>query len=287
MEYRAVPDIMYEPSQNPGKLIRFSYDTETYDPQRLSVRKDALVYLPYGYDAEPSRRYPVLFLMHGGGGNCEELFGGEEARTPLKNLLDQAVSQGHCKPMIVVAPSYFLPDREDAHRDVGQACMLTHRFPTELREDLIPAVDAAFRTLADRRMRAFGGFSMGAEATWSVLSECLPQVASYLPMSGDYWTICVKGGKEHPRETVQALLRKIQASGVEPEDYRIFACTGDRDIAWEAMDPMIREMYGHTPWFRPEQPGCPGNLHYCLKPEGYHTYDDCWEYLYLAMPHLF
>ena len=284
MLFQPVPDGLFSPCAQAGTLLPFVYDTKEAGEV---ISKRALAYLPYGYHENPEKRYPVLYLMHGGGGNEEEVWGGPAGESRLKNLLDQCFAQGYAAPVIVVSPSYFLPGHENAHRDVKDACALTHRFPTELSRDLIPAVDGRFRTIPARWSRAFGGFSMGAETTWSVMAGCLRDVGVYLPMSGDFWALEIKGGKTRARETADALIDAIRASGIEPGDYRVLACTGDQDIAFEAMHPMVQELAKRGPWFELRERPDEGSLCYCLKKNGAHTYDDCWEYVYNMLPWLF
>lgn len=279
MQYAPIPEEMYAPCSQPGTMVRFWYDS-------CSQRKDALVYLPHGYECS-SAEYPVLYLMHGGGGDSNEFFGGEEAHTPLKNLLDNAIATGYARPMIVVTPTYMIEGVEGARRQIGEAVQLTHRFPEEFREDLIPAIQANFRAMDDRKARAFGGFSMGGETTWSVMAQALSEVWCLLPLSGDYWAVGLKGGKDFPAATADALIASIEASGVKPADYRVLPCTGDKDIAYEALDPMVRELAKRQPWFTPGETPEDGNLCYCLKPDGWHTYNDCYEYIWLMMPYLF
>ncbi len=279
MQYTPVPKEMYAPCGQPGTLRRFYYDYG-------EMRKDALVYLPYGYQADAAP-YPVLYLMHGGGGDANEFFGGEDGRTALKNLLDNAIATGYVRPMIVVTPTYMLEGVPGARRQIGEAVQLTHRFPTELKEALLPAIHAHFNAAEDRCMRAFGGFSMGGETTWSVLAQALRDIWCFLPLSGDYWAVGLKGGKDFPVETADALIDGIRQSGVNPADYRVLPCTGDKDIACEALDPMVHELAKRQPWFTWGETPAEGNLCYCLKPEGWHTYDDCYEYLWLMLPYLF
>ena len=284
MQFHPVPDGLFSPCDRGGTLLPFVYDTEEAGN---IIPKRALAYLPCGYAENPDKRYPVLYLMHGGGGNEEEFWGHSEDGAPLKNLLDQCFARGDTAPFIVVTPSYFLPGHETAHRDVAEACALTHRFPTELARDLIPAVDSRFRTIPTRWNRAFGGFSMGGETTWSVMAGCLPDVAVFLPLSGDFWVLEIKGGKTRTRETADALIDALRSSGIGPGDYRVLACTGDQDIAFEAMDPMVRELARRSPWFDLRERPDEGSLCYCLKENGWHTYNDCWEYLYNMLPYIF
>lgn len=287
MKYTPVDTALYQPCEKAGSLQRVWYDTETYDDTHAPLRKDALVYLPYGYEQETGRAYPVLYLMHGGGGDANEIFGGEEAKTPLKNLLDNMIASGAVEPLIVITPSYVVPGDDTVHRYMESACKHTHRFPKELTGDLLGFIDRSFRTIPDRQHRAFGGFSMGAETTWSVLCDAVQEVGWYLPLSGDYWAMGVKATKEYPVETVDALLKKVEACGITPGDYHIIACTGDKDIAYEPMDPMVKEMARRAPWFTFGETPAEGNLCYLLKPDGWHTYDDCYEYIWHALPWLF
>ena len=75
--------------------------------------------------------------------------------------------------------------------------------------------------------------------------------------------------------------------GITPGDYRVLPCTGDKDIAYEALDPMVHALEKRQPWFTPGETPDEGNLCYLLKPNGWHTYDDCFEYLYHIAPWLF
>ena len=287
MKYCPMPAGMRESCAAPGRLVEMTYATQTYDETHAPLEKRALVYLPHGYDAEPQRRYPVLYLMHGGGGDENEVFGGVEGRSPLRNVLDNAILSGHTAPFIVVAPTYTVKGMEAARQSIEVAVKLTHRFPKELVHDLIPAVDAAFRTVADRRARAFSGFSMGGETTWSVAADALTHLWCCAPLSGDFWALGLKAGKDFPEETANLLAGRIRQQGVKPEEIRIIAFTGDKDIAYEALSPMMDALQRVTDLFSPAETPVEGNLTWCVKPDGWHTYDDCWEYLWLAMPHLF
>ena len=283
-EWKRIPGRYREPAEpeKSGTLREFAY-TDRGTPRR------ALVFLPNGYEEEGERRYPVLFLMHGGGGNEEEFFGGLNAKTPLKPMLDRMIGEGLVRPLIVVTPTFNRPADEGVNSDAvrahaGDAAALTAVFWRELEESLIPAVDAAFRTEGNRDFRAFGGFSMGAEATWSVLCRGGAAVRYYLPMSGDFWAVSVKGGKDHTAETCDRIIDGIRERGLSPEDYRVFAVTGEQDIAYEAMKPMTEELLSRAPWFRSADEG--GNLTWRVSP-GWHAYEWCWDYIALALPEFF
>ncbi len=106
------------------------------------------IYLPPGYAADATRRYPVIYNLHGAGGN--ELHG----FTAVKALHEGIVS-GRWAPMIVVLPNggshTFYKDSADG------------KLPAEtlIIRELIPHIDATYRTIAARGGRAIEGFSMG------------------------------------------------------------------------------------------------------------------------------
>lgn len=114
-----------------------------------------LVYTPPGYDADPTRRYPVLYLQHGGG----EDETGWTRQGHANFILDNLIAEGKAQPMIVVMERGYAsrPGEtvEPGRRGNGGA------FEAVVLEDLIPLIDATYRTLADRDHRALAGLSMG------------------------------------------------------------------------------------------------------------------------------
>jgi enterochelin esterase-like enzyme len=137
-----------------GKVEPFTYDSAV-----TGKRRTAMVWLPAGYDK--NRRYPVLYLLHGIGGNQDEWRGYVRANEVLDNLL----AAGKIVPMIVVMPNgRALPDDRSPPPDkvfTQENAAGFARFEHDLLDSLIPAVDAAYPTQADRTHRAVGGLSMG------------------------------------------------------------------------------------------------------------------------------
>jgi len=123
------------------------------------TRRHAKIYLPADYSA--SRRYPVLYLLHGIGGNQDEWRGYVRAPTILDNLM----ASGRTVPMIVVMPN-GRASAEDGPPSADQVftpanAAAFERFERDLLDFLIPAVDSAYPTLDDRGHRAIAGLSMG------------------------------------------------------------------------------------------------------------------------------
>jgi enterochelin esterase-like enzyme/nicotinamidase-related amidase len=136
--------------------------------------RQAYIYTPPGYDANPAMRYPVLYLQHGAG----ESERGWTWQGRANFILDNAIAAGKARPMIVVMENGYA-SRSGAN--VGQASSLSapagavpgggrgnDAFAELVLTELIPMMDAAFRTLADRDHRAIAGLSMGAGQAMSI-----------------------------------------------------------------------------------------------------------------------
>ena len=134
-------------------------DAFTYHSAETGMRRAANVYLPPGFSKE--RRYPVLYLLHGIAGNHDEWHGYVRAHTILDNL----IADGKAVPMIVVMPNgRALPDDRPPPADrtfTPEHVAGFARFERDLLESLVPAVEAAYPVLRDRRQRALAGLSMG------------------------------------------------------------------------------------------------------------------------------
>jgi len=143
-----------DPAVAPGRIEDFSYPSAV-----TGTRRQARIYLPAGYQA--GRRYPVLYLLHGIAGNQDEWRG--YVRAPA--ILDKLLAAGRMVPMIVVMPNgRALAD--DAPPPADQVFTPANaagfeKFERDLLDFLVPAVDAAYPTLADREHRAIAGLSMG------------------------------------------------------------------------------------------------------------------------------
>jgi enterochelin esterase-like enzyme len=135
-----------------------------------------IVYTPPGYDHEPHRRYPVLYLQHGAGE--DETGWTRQGRANI--ILDNLIAAGQAKPMIVVMaygyakfPSVPAPDLTKLRPGSPAAFMAAMRvytgaFPDDLIQVVVPLVDKAYRTIPDRDHRAMAGLSMGGFQTFDV-----------------------------------------------------------------------------------------------------------------------
>jgi enterochelin esterase family protein len=148
--------------------------------------RHALVYTPPDYDTQTKKRYPVLYLQHGGGE--DETGWIRQGRANF--ILDNLIASGSTKPMIIVMAYGYAkraghPDPDLTGKPFGSPEMMkamqemASAFEDDLTQVLIPFVDSHFRTLTDRDHRAMAGLSMGGMQTFQVTFDHL-ELFSYI-----------------------------------------------------------------------------------------------------------
>ncbi|SPE60859.1 exported hypothetical protein [Verrucomicrobia bacterium] len=133
-----------------GSLAMIEYDSKT-----VGTKRKMQVYTPPGYSKD--RKYQVLYLLHGIGGDETEWQRFCSPNIVLDNLLaDQKVV-----PMIVVMPNGRAQKNDRAEGDVFRSGPAFANFERDLLDDVIPAIEARYSVQADREHRALAGLSMG------------------------------------------------------------------------------------------------------------------------------
>lgn len=126
------------------------------------------VYTPPDYDKETSKRYPVLYLQHGSGE--DETGWGAQGKANL--ILDNLIAAQKAVPMIIVMDSGYASKANSGGARGGNAApgaaYVNSAFEEVVLQELIPMIDATFRTIADREHRAMAGLSMGGNQTCQV-----------------------------------------------------------------------------------------------------------------------
>ena len=135
-----------------GQLREIYFFSKSTDSMRR-----AFVYTPPGYDRNPDQRYPVLYLQHGWGEN--EYGWGAQGYAAL--ILDNLLAENKAGPFIIV----MIYGMTNETRMGGLRNFDIGPFETVLVKELVPFIDANFRTLADQPHRAMAGLSMGAMET--------------------------------------------------------------------------------------------------------------------------
>jgi enterochelin esterase-like enzyme len=137
-----------------GKLEMIEYDSET-----VGTTRRMNVYTPPGYSSE--RKYPVLYLLHGIGGDEREW---ERFAAPDR-LFDNLIADGKAVPMIVVMPNGRAQKNDRAEGNVMASAPAFAVFEGDLLSDVIPAIESRYRVQPDREHRALAGLSMGGGQT--------------------------------------------------------------------------------------------------------------------------
>lgn len=160
-----------------GTVTRFTYPTKDYFGTMEEIEKEAYIYLPPNYDE--SKKYNVVYLLHGIGGDVWE-WGMTNDNSDVKKMMDNLIANGDIDPFIVVTPNGRSAKNHSSNSDSGSFYL----FGQELRNDLVPYVDANYATYAAyydgyditeaRYHRAIAGLSMGGMQTTNIgLCECL------------------------------------------------------------------------------------------------------------------
>jgi len=141
--------------------------TKWYFSKTTGEWRRALVYTPPGYDEAPTTRYPVLVLQHGAGEN--ETGWTKQGRANF--ILDNLIAEGRAKPMIVVMDCGYATKLGTPPVAAGPGApprnfqLAFSAFKDVVMDDLIPVIDASYRTIPDKQHRAMAGLSMGGMQT--------------------------------------------------------------------------------------------------------------------------
>jgi len=131
-----------------------------FQSKSTNTSRRAFVYTPPGYDKDQASRYPVLYLQHGWGE--DETAWSNQGHANL--IMDNLVADGKIKPFLIVMTYGMTNDV----RIGGLGSFKIEPFETVLVDELIPYVDANFRTLSDQPHRAMAGLSMGGMETKTI-----------------------------------------------------------------------------------------------------------------------
>ena len=280
-ELTEIPTEYFRPAERQGKLRDLYYDTYesfSYKSKMQTIEKHAVVYLPYDYDE--TKKYNVVYLMHGGWSNENSTLGTPSSPSGFKNVIDNAIGNGVFAPLIVVCPTYNNTSGQDS-ADFSLALRLTRNFHNELINDLIPAAESTFSTYAEgtseselkaaRDHRAFGGFSMGSVTTWRTFEYVLDYFRYFIPMS------C--GTSLDDEEIWRA------ADGRNQNDYFVMMMVGTSDFSYSYDTARVQNMLS-SGYFTEQTENTDGNFIFRVKNGYSHNGTAANEYTYNALSYL-
>jgi enterochelin esterase-like enzyme len=154
-DVQAYPEPPADISANREGIPHGKLETIEYDSKSVGTRRKMQVYTPPGYSAD--KKYPVLYLLHGIGGDETEW---QRFATP-NLLLDNLIADGKAVPMILVMPNGRAQKNDRAEGNVYATAPAFAAFEQDLLKDVIPAIEARYSVAADREHRGVAGLSMG------------------------------------------------------------------------------------------------------------------------------
>ena len=143
-----------------------------------SMKRDVsyCLYLPPGYAKDKKRRYPVIYHLHGAGGN-------ETRSVYSASVLNEGILAGKLPEMIMVFPN---GGRSTMYQDSGDGRFMAE---TMMTQELIPHIDTTYRTIADRKARCIEGFSMGGRGSTHLAMRFPELFASLFNQSGNVYHV--------------------------------------------------------------------------------------------------
>ncbi|HKQ38097.1 MAG TPA: alpha/beta hydrolase-fold protein [Verrucomicrobiae bacterium] len=130
-------------------------ETVEYDSKAVGNKRKAVVYTPPAYSAD--KKYPVLYLLHGIGGDENEWRRGGHPEIILDNLL----ADKKAVPMIIVMPNGRAQPDDRPGTNAMATAPAFGKFDKDLLGDLIPFIESKYSVKKDRESRALAGLSMG------------------------------------------------------------------------------------------------------------------------------
>jgi len=192
----AEPSWLMPPVEGPNLFYK------TFDSKTAGQPVSYLIYLPPDYETTKDRRYPVVYWLHGIGGS-------QQGVPTMAARLTKAIEEGKSPPMIVV---YVNGAVRSGYVDSADG-----KWPVETVtiKELIPHIDATYRTIATREGRCVEGFSMGGggAAKWGFkYPELFGTVSILAGAMFDAAGLKARGGEDRIRETYGSAERFNQSS---------------------------------------------------------------------------
>ncbi|GAB3319935.1 hypothetical protein GCM10027299_13080 [Larkinella ripae] len=194
-----------------------------FPSKSTGTSRRAFVYTPPGYEKDKAKKYPVLYLQHGWGE--DETAWSNQGRANL--IMDNLIADGKIKPFVIVM-TYGMTNEVKWGRIKD---FKIEHFQTVLVDELIPYVDANFRTLATKENRAMAGLSMGGMETHAITLNKPDVFGSYSLLSGGVYTpdeltgkpkakliFLSCGSKENP-DRVRKAAADLKAAGYNAVSY--------------------------------------------------------------------
>lgn len=206
--------------------------------------REVFVYLPPSYRESSTRRYPVLYYLHGFQSKPVEFLDGSADGLKLQRVLDSLIAAKLIPEFVVV-----LPDADPrSHQNVYLDSPILGGWATFISRELVSFVDSHYRTVADRTHRALAGHSAGGFGALTLTFEH-PDIFGYTYAGSPAFSALV--GEMGPTDSVWIALARLQ----RPPTTRISRASGLLKLALSlSPDSTTPRLYGRLP-FEPDSSG--------------------------------
>lgn len=216
---------------------RSRLETVTLHSQLLNADKSCTVYLPDGYDRDTTRRYPILYLLHG----ASDTHTAWTEKGNMRQIADEAFAAGRAYPMVIVMPDASGEGENHTGLHMGYFDVPGWPYERFFFEEFMPQIESRYRVLADKQHRAIAGLSMGGGGT-AVYALRHPELfGSACSMSGllDLFPSPRNYDNDFQRSVVEnspvARLRTMTDQEVEQaRTIRWWVDCGDDDFLWKS-----------------------------------------------------
>ncbi|HEY2475481.1 MAG TPA: alpha/beta hydrolase-fold protein, partial [Candidatus Cybelea sp.] len=179
MQDRAVSELLG--LEGTLKLDFVHSDALENNPLRDPATRPVAVYLPPGYDAQGSRRYPVLYVLHGYTGDVAALVSTRPWETNVVQWADRLIASGHLPPVLLVLVDGFTRLGGSQYVD----SIHNGAYATYTVRDVVGHVDRAYRSIAAEGGRAVLGKSSGGFGAMHLVLQHPGVFAAFASHSGD------------------------------------------------------------------------------------------------------
>lgn len=221
-----------------------SVSTVWYPSEQLGMSRRMSVYTPPAYGQEKDKAYPVLYLLHGSGGD-------ETAWVELGNvarIMDNLIAEGKAEPMIVVMPNGN-PSKQAAPGETSENLAykptMTNLIPGSYKNgryetafpEIVSFIDRNYRTIPDKAHRALAGLSMGGFHTLYIAANS-PQYFDYMGLFSAGLDMSNVDTSQPAYRNLDEKLKALQDSG-----YRLFwIAIGNEDFLYQANQDFLRRL---------------------------------------------
>ncbi len=288
------------------KKVWYPSSLEGMDKRRMTV------YLPYAYTTNKTKRFPVLYLLHGSGGDENSWSDGGRAI----QILDNMIASGQCKPMIVVMPNGNVnlaaapgedPNNPNVEPSANNTSSMLGKIESVFMKEVVNYVDNNYRTLTDKSHRAIAGLSLGGLHTLFI-SLNNPHSFDYIGLFSAQTTNALNEGRISGMQKIgdkwKQLKENIPFIGGGSVDRTISKYTSDELSIYDNIDIKLKYQFKAPPKlyyiavgkddfvkklnddFR-KKLNSKGYQFYYNETDGAHTWDNWRKYLVDFLPRLF